>query len=48
MKRWFGPYIVIYKLSELDGIQLKVPIVGKRVKLFKKWGDEIVIEDMIP
>ncbi|MCO5550454.1 hypothetical protein L7F22_003941 [Adiantum nelumboides] len=42
VKRWFGPYVVLhaygnanYKLCEFDGIELKVPIVGKRIKLFK-------------
>jgi hypothetical protein len=42
-KRWFGPYQVrkvfdngIYRLSELDGTELRVPIAGKRVKIFKK------------
>ena len=41
-KRWFGPYHVkhvhdnaTYSLCELDGTDLKVPIAGKRVKLFK-------------
>jgi hypothetical protein len=42
-KRWFGPYEVqkvfdngTYRLSELDGTELRVPIPGKRVKIFKK------------
>ena len=42
-KRWFGPYVVkhvhdnaTYSLCELDGTELKTPIVGKRIKLFKK------------
>ena len=42
-KRWFGPYRVkhvhdnaTYSLCELDGTDLKVPIAGKRVKLFKR------------
>ena len=46
-KRWFGPYEVqnvfdngIYRLCELDGIVLRVPIAGKRVKIFKKRTDE--------
>jgi hypothetical protein len=42
-KRWFGPYEVrkafengTYRLSKLDGTELRVPIAGKRVKIFKK------------
>ena len=42
-KRWFGPYEVrevfdngTYRLSELDGTILRVPIAEKRVKIFKK------------
>ena len=52
VKRWFGPYIVMhvfdnatYQLCELDGTQLKVPIAGKRVKLFKKREGQIVFGD---
>jgi hypothetical protein len=46
-KRWFGPYEVqnvfdngTYRLSELDGTELRVPIAGKRVKIFKKRTDK--------
>ena len=46
-KRWFGPYEVrkvfdngTYRLCELDGTVLRVPIAGKRVKIFKKRTDE--------
>ena len=42
-KRWFGPYEVqkvfdngTYRLCELDGIVLRVPIAGKQVKIFVK------------
>ena len=42
-KRWFGPYEVqkvfdngTYRLGELDGTILRVPIAGKRVKIFQK------------
>ena len=42
-KRWFGPYEVrkvfdngTYRLCELDGTVLRMPIAGKRVKIFKK------------
>ena len=41
--RWFGPYRVIevrqngtYILSEFDGTLLRIPIAGKRIKLFKQ------------
>ena len=53
-KRWFGPYVVegvhenaTYSLSELDGTKVKVPIAGKRIKVFKKrenYGSENVEE----
>ena len=46
-KRWFGPYEVqkvfdhgSYRLCELDGTILRVPIAGKRVKIFKKRTDD--------
>ena len=46
-KRWFGPYDVrkvfdngTYRLCELDGTMLRVPIAGKQVKIFKKRTDE--------
>jgi hypothetical protein len=42
-RRWFGPYVVMgvndngmYHLGELDGTRIAVPVVGKRVKTFKK------------
>ena len=45
-KRWFGPYVVrdvhdnaTYSLSELDGTEVKVPIAGKRIKVFKQRKD---------
>ena len=41
-KKSFGPYVVkqayenaTYLLKELDGMELKIPIAGKRIKLFK-------------
>ena len=50
-KRWFGPYEVqnvfdngTYRLCELDGTILRVPIVGKRVKIFKKRTDKEPLE----
>ena len=42
-RRWFGPYTVTsandnstYHLAELDGMQIAVPIAGKRIKAFRK------------
>ena len=42
-KRWFGPYMVrsvndnaTYHLMELDGTRITTPVVGKRIKAFKK------------
>ena len=42
-RRWFGPYVVTsdnnnetYHLAELDGTRMAVPVVGKRIKAFKK------------
>ena len=46
-KRWFGPYIIrqvnknaTYFLTEMDGVSLKLPIAGKRIKLFKRREDQ--------
>jgi hypothetical protein len=46
-KRWFGLYEVrkvfdngTYCLCELDGTELRVPIAGKRVNIFKKRTDK--------
>ncbi|KAL2642955.1 hypothetical protein R1flu_010542 [Riccia fluitans] len=30
-----------YVLRELDGMQLRIPIVGKRVKIFKRWDGQL-------
>jgi hypothetical protein len=45
-RRWFGPYVVtsvndkgMYHLVELNGTRIAVPVVGKRVKAFKKRHD---------
>jgi hypothetical protein len=45
-RRWFGPYVVTsvddngtYRLAELDGTRIAVPVAGKRVKAFKKRHD---------
>ena len=42
-QRWFGPYVVkkvednaTYRLAELDGTPLALPIAKKRVKIFKR------------
>ena len=42
-RRWFGPYVVkkvednaTFRLLELDGTPLALPIAGKRIKIFKR------------
>ena len=42
-RRWFGPYVVervndnaTYLLCELDGTMFKIPIAGKRIKVFQR------------
>jgi hypothetical protein len=42
-RRWIGPYVVkkvennaTYRLTELDGTPLVLPIAGKRIKAFKQ------------
>lgn len=42
-RRWFGPYVVervndnaTYLLRELDGTLFKIPIAGKRIKVFRR------------
>jgi len=42
-RRWFGPYVVekvndnaTYLLRELDGTMFKIPIAGKRIKVFRR------------
>ena len=42
-KRWFDPYVVMstndnatYHIAELGGTRITVPVVGKRIKAFKK------------
>ncbi|GGV52728.1 hypothetical protein GCM10010495_82110 [Kitasatospora herbaricolor] len=35
----------IYSLRELDGTKLKIPIAGKRVKIFKRRYAEMNMED---
>ena len=55
VKRWFGPYIVLrvfdnatYKLKELDGAKMRIPIVGKRIKIFKRRSTDLRIKDLAP
>ena len=55
VKRWFGPYIVLrvfdnatYKLKELDGAKIRIPIAGKRIKIFKKRSIDLRIKDLAP
>ncbi|KAL3700490.1 hypothetical protein R1sor_018512 [Riccia sorocarpa] len=52
-RRWFGPYVVVrvldnatYLLRELDGTPLRVPIAGKRVKIFKRRDGEAEFSEM--
>ena len=52
-KRWFGLYVVKQAydnatdlLKELDGTELKIPIAGKRIKLFKRRGDDHSLENL--
>ena len=53
-RRWFGPYAVTsandngtYHLAELNETRIVVPLVGKRIKAFKKrHEDEPDLEDM--
>ncbi|KAL3694970.1 hypothetical protein R1sor_008621 [Riccia sorocarpa] len=53
-RRWFGPYMVlavndnaIYSLRELDGTVLRLVVVGKRVKLFKRRNDTSELFDFL-
>ena len=55
VNRWFGPYIVLhafdnatYKLCGFDGIDLKILIVGKQIKLFRKKEANMVLKDLVP
>ena len=45
-RKWFRPYVVMgandngtYHLAELDGTRMAIPVVGKRIKAFKKRHD---------
>ena len=49
---WFGPYIVkqvnanaTYFLRELDGTELKLPIPGKMIRLFRRRNDYHLYEE---
>jgi hypothetical protein len=51
-KRWFGPYVVkqvydnaTYMLRELDGTELKILIARKCIKLFRRRGEDPVLQD---
>jgi hypothetical protein len=42
-RRWFGPFVVVtthdngtHILRELDGTMLKIPVAGKRIKIFRR------------
>ncbi|KAL2622718.1 hypothetical protein R1flu_002923 [Riccia fluitans] len=53
-QRWFGPYVVLavndnatYSLHELDETPLRIVVVGKRVKLFKKQAGNSELMDFL-
>ena len=52
-KRWFGPYVVVkvhnngtYSLCELDGTSIRVPVAGKRIKVFRRRDERFHNEDL--
>jgi hypothetical protein len=47
-----GPYVVnkvydntTYLLQELDGMELRIEIAGKRIKLFQKNNEDMLLDD---
>ena len=51
-RRWIGPYVVMkvhlngtYSLRELDGSTLRVPVAGKRIKVFRR-SDRFHLDDL--
>jgi hypothetical protein len=51
-RRWFGPYVVemvndnaTYLLRELDGTLFKIPIAGKRIKVFRRRDGRLLSTD---
>jgi hypothetical protein len=53
LRRWFGPYVVVathdnstYTLRELDGTMLKIPVVGKRIKTFRRRDGRFYSDDI--
>jgi hypothetical protein len=52
-RRWFGPYVVVathdnatYTLRELDGTMLKIPVVGKWIKTFRRRDGRFYSDDI--
>jgi hypothetical protein len=52
-QRWFGSYVVVttydnatYTLRELNGTMLKIPIVGKWIKTFRRRDSRIFFNDV--
>ena len=52
--RWFGPYVMIathnnatYTLCELKGTVLKISIVGKRIKVFRRRDRRLHLDDIV-
>lgn len=54
-RKWRGPFKVVdrdefatFRLSELDGAELKVRVAGKRIKLFRQRnGERIPLEHLL-
>ena len=47
LRQWFELYVVIngnhnviYQVAEFDGTIVAISMVGKRVKIFRKWSEE--------
>ena len=52
-QRWFGPYVVTevhnngtYSLRELDGTFIRIPVAGKRIKVFRRRDGQTYNEDI--
>jgi hypothetical protein len=53
-RRWFGPYVVVathdngtYTLRELDGTMLKILVIGKRIKTFRRRDGRFYSNDIV-
>jgi hypothetical protein len=52
-RRWFGLYMIVaihdnatYTLRELDGTMLKIPVVDKRIKIFRRRDGRFYADDI--